>query len=140
VSQNPVLLGTTLREAVVFPEQPEEADAERFAAALAAAGVAEMVAGFSRGLDTSVGEAGNQLSGGQRQRLALAHALYRARDLLVLDEATGQLDPDSESAIVAAVAALPRDLTIVVASHRAPIFACCDIVYRLVAGKLVKAV
>jgi len=138
VSQNPVLLGATLREAVVFPDHPDAADASRFAAALAGAGVSEMVAAFPRGLDTPVGEASNLLSGGQRQRLALAHALYRARDLLVLDEATGQLDPDSEAAIVAAVAALPRDLTIIVASHRAAAFACCDTIYRLEGGRLVK--
>ncbi len=137
VSQNPVLLGRTLREAVVFPEHEAAVDAERFAMALAAAGIDRMVAEFPHGLETPVGEASALLSGGQRQRIALAHALYRARDLLVLDEATGQLDPDSEAAIVAAVAALPRDLTIVAASHRPAIFACCDIVYQLEGGKLV---
>ena len=138
VSQNPVLLGQTLREAVIFPERVEEVDSERFAMALAAAGIDRMVAEFPSGLDTAVGEASTLLSGGQRQRIALAHALYRARDLLVLDEATGQLDPDSEAAIVAAVAALPRDLTIVAASHRPAIFACCDVVYQLREGKLVR--
>lgn len=137
VSQNPVLLGRTLREAVVFPQQSAEIDPGRFDMALAAAGVMDMVAAFPRGLDTPVGEASSLLSGGQRQRLALAHAIYRAHDLLVLDEATGQLDADSEEAIVAAVTALPRDMAIVVASHRPAIFSCCDVTYRLESGRLV---
>lgn len=138
VSQNPVLLGATLREAVVFPDRTEDADEARFDAAVAAAGVAAMVADFPRGLDTSIGEASGLLSGGQRQRVALAHALYRARDLLVLDEATSQLDAESEAAIVAAIRAAPRDLTIVVAGHREAAFACCDEIHRLEAGRLVR--
>ncbi|MGH6785511.1 MAG: ATP-binding cassette domain-containing protein [Novosphingobium sp.] len=139
VSQEPMLLGATLREAVLFPQRPEQADPERFAQAVAAAGVDTMVAGFPLGLDTPVGETSSLLSGGQRQRLALAHALYRAHDLLLLDEATGQLDAETEAQIVATVAALPRNLTIVIASHRRAAFAGCDAIYRLERGKLVRA-
>lgn len=138
VSQNPVPLGTTLREAVAFPQAPAAVDPERFAAALARAGVETMIAQFPRGLDTPIGEASTLLSGGQRQRLALAHALYRAQDLLILDEATGQLDPETEAAIVVAVRAMPRDLAVLVASHRSAAFGLCDVVYRLHGGRLIK--
>lgn len=140
VSQAPVLLGRTLREAVVFPQRPEATDEMRFADAIARAGIAEMVAGFANGLDTPIGEAVAFLSGGQRQRLALAHALYRAKDLLILDEATGQLDAQSEQAIVAALANLPADLTLIIVSHREALFACCAQVYDLKDGKLSIAV
>jgi ABC-type multidrug transport system fused ATPase/permease subunit len=139
VSQTPILLGRTLREAVVFPERIAEADPERFAAAIARAGIDDMVKGFEQGLDTPIGEAVSFLSGGQRQRLALAHALYRAHDLLILDEATGQLDSPSEEVIVAALRDLPQDLTLIVVSHREAPFACCEVLYELSGGKLVLA-
>jgi ABC-type bacteriocin/lantibiotic exporter with double-glycine peptidase domain len=139
VSQTPILLGRTLREAVIFPERIEAADQERFAAAVARAGIDRMVERFELGLDTPIGEAVTYLSGGQRQRLALAHALYRARDLLILDEATGQLDATSEAAIVAALSDLPEGLTLIVVSHREAPFACCDELYELSGGKLMRA-
>lgn len=136
VSQNPVLLGRTLREAVVFPQRLEAIDAARFAAAIALSGVDVLAGDFAEGLDTPVGEVVEHLSGGQRQRLALGHALYRARDLLLLDEATGQLDRDSEQLLIAAIQGLPRDLTVVLVSHRPALFACCDEVYELADGEL----
>jgi ABC-type multidrug transport system fused ATPase/permease subunit len=136
VSQNPLLLGGNLRDAVVFPDRPAEVDPARFDEAVRLAGVDTMAAQFAEGLDTPVGEVVEQLSGGQRQRLALAHALYRARDLLLLDEATGQLDTASELELIATIEALPHDLTIVLVSHRPAMFRCCDTVYELRQGKL----
>jgi ABC-type bacteriocin/lantibiotic exporter with double-glycine peptidase domain len=136
VSQNPVLLGKDLREAVIFPNRPDEVDPERFDEAVRLAGVDTMAARFARGLDTPIGEALEHLSGGQRQRVALAHALYRARDLLLLDEATGQLDAASERTVVSAISALPRSLSIVLVSHRPAFFACCDKVFELRDGQL----
>lgn len=136
VSQSPVLLGRTIREAVTFPERPQAADPARFQQAIERAGISAMTADFAQGLDTPVGEAIAHLSGGQRQRLALAHALYRARDLLILDEATGQLDTASEDTIVEVLKLLPRDLTVIVASHRAALFECCDTIYELADGRL----
>ncbi len=138
VSQNPLLLGANLREAVVFPDRPGEVDAARFNEAVRLAGLDTMAAQFSRGLETPVGEAVEQLSGGQRQRLALAHALYRARDLLLLDEASGQLDKASELELIATIDALPRDLSIVLVSHRPAMFRCCDRVYELRQGQLLE--
>lgn len=136
VSQNPLLLGANLRDAVVFPDRPSEVDSTRFDEAIRLAGIDTMAAQFASGLDTPVGEVVEQLSGGQRQRLALAHALYRARDLLLLDEATGQLDAASELELIATIEALPRDLSIVVVSHRPAMFRCCDMVYELRQGQL----
>jgi ATP-binding cassette, subfamily B, bacterial PglK len=136
VSQHPMLLGANLRETVVFPDRPSEVDPVRFEHAVSLAGLDVMAAQLARGLDTSVGEVLEKLSGGQRHRVALAHALYRARDLLLLDEATGQLDHASELELIAAIDALPRDLSIVVVSHRPAMFRCCDLVYLLREGQL----
>ncbi|HVR91895.1 MAG TPA: ABC transporter ATP-binding protein [Novosphingobium sp.] len=136
VSQNSALLGSTLREAVTYPQHAGEIDQARFAAAVTGSGVAAMAGNFAAGLDTEVGEALATLSGGQRQRLALAHALYRACDLLLLDEATGQLDGESERAVIEAIAALPHDLTIVVVTHRPALLECCEVTYSLEDGVL----
>lgn len=136
VSQNPVLLGADLREAIAYPDLPQCTDQERLDFAARAAGLDAMAAQFPRGFDTPLGELASHLSGGQRQRLALAHAIYHARDLLILDEATGQLDPDTEAEITAAIAGLPPDLTIIVSSHRAAPLALCDRVYTLSGGRL----
>ena len=137
VSQDAKLFGRTLAEAVSYPDHPDAVDRARFAAAVEGAGVVAMVRDFARGLDTEVGEALARLSGGQRQRLALAHALYRARDLLILDEATGQLDAESEQGLIAAIDALPATLTVIVVTHRPALLACCRVTYRLVGGRLV---
>ncbi len=136
VSQNPLLLGRTLREAVAFPDRLDSIDRTRFDRAVALSGIERVSETFSLGLDTPVGEAIEHLSGGQRQRLALAHALYRARDLLLLDEVSGQLDGASELALVEAIQSLPRELTIVIVSHRPALFARCDTVYALEDGRL----
>lgn len=136
VSQNPVLLGRTLREAVIFPQRIEAIDPARFAIAIASSGVDALARDLAEGLDTPVGEVVEHLSGGQRQRLALGHALYRARDILLLDEATGQLDSESEQSLIAAIQDLPRDLTVVLVSHRHALFACCEVVYELADGGL----
>ena len=86
--------------------------------ALEAVGLAERVRAFARGLDESVGDRGSQLSGGERQRLVLARALLRRPSLLILDEATAALDPESEAAVLDGIkAAEPRPAALIVA-HR----------------------
>lgn len=136
VSQNALLVGDSLREAICYPVLPQDADEARLSAALALTGLDQFAVSLQEGLDTSLGEALTRLSGGQRQRLALAHALYRAQDLLVLDEATSQLDQESELVIRSCVDQLPRDLTIVLVTHRPALLDCCDVVYRLEDGQL----
>ena len=136
VSQNALLVGDTLREAICYPVRPAEADHARLTAAATQTGLNDLAASLAHGLDTPLGETLARLSGGQRQRLALAHALYRSHDLLVLDEATSQLDQQSELVIRDCVNALPRELTVVLVTHRPALLDCCDVVYRLEGGKL----
>lgn len=136
VSQSSLLVGETLVEAICYPTLPEDADADRLAACVAQTGLAELAIGLAQGLETPLGEALTRLSGGQRQRLALAHALYRAHDLLVLDEATSNLDMESELVIRSCLDRLPRDITVVLVTHRPALLDCCDTVYRLENGVL----
>ena len=94
VPQDPYLFHDTVRANLLWAAPTASEEDLRHALRLAAAG--EFVDALPQGLDTVVGERGARLSGGEAQRIALARALVRRPALLVLDEATGQLDDDSD--------------------------------------------
>ena len=95
------------------------------------------VAALPDGMDTVVGERGARLSGGQRQRIAIARALIRDPALLILDEATTALDPETEEGIVATVRRLTGKVTVLSISHQPAMRRAADIVYRLDKGRAV---
>ncbi len=103
-------------------------------AALAEAGAAEFVSELPDGLDTVIGERGAKLSGGQRQRIAIARALVRRPRLLVLDEVTTALDPETEASICATLSDLAGSVTILAISHQPAMTLVADTVYRLEDG------
>jgi subfamily B ATP-binding cassette protein MsbA len=86
--------------------------------ALDAANLIEMIHELPNGIDTNVGDNGNQFSGGQRQRLAIARALYKNAPILILDEATSALDSESELRIREALVQLMAGKTTIVIAHR----------------------
>jgi len=104
--------------------------------ALEDAGAWPFVSALPQGIDTTVGERGSRLSGGQRQRIAIARALVRNPKLLILDEATTALDPDTEAQICRALARLRGQITILAISHQPAIQQAADIVYLLENGKI----
>lgn len=93
-----------------------------------------------QGLETDVGELGSKLSGGQRQRISLARALVRRPDLLILDEVTSALDPETEAGIVANIAALRGRFTIVAITHRPAWTKIADRLYTLQGGRITNPV
>ena len=105
-------------------------------AALRAAGAWDFVSRLADGMDTPVGERGSRLSGGQRQRIAIARALVHQPRLLILDEATTSLDPDSEAAICATVQHLRGHMTVLAISHQPALLEAADRVYRLEGGRM----
>ncbi len=107
--------------------------------ALRAAGALGFVDSLPEGLETPVGEKGAKVSGGQRQRIALARALVKRPKLLILDEVTSALDPDTEAAIVANIRELKGDMTIVSISHRPAFFGIADRVFELVDGRVLSS-
>lgn len=92
----------------------------------------------SGGLDAPVSAEGTNLSGGQRQRLAMARALLHDTPVYIFDEATSNIDTDSEAAIIDAVAELARTKTVVMVSHRLAALRGCDKVYVFEAGRVVQ--
>lgn len=116
VPQSPTVFAGTVADNVRLgsPGASDEAVAD----ALRAAGAEAFVAELPRGADTALGEGGRRLSGGQRQRLAVARALLRDAQLVVLDEFTAHLDPDTEAEVVAATGSLLDGRTALVIAHR----------------------
>ena len=106
-------------------------------AALRAAGAQEFVSALPNGIDTVVGERGLRLSGGQRQRIALARALVRKPALLILDEATTALDPDTEAGICETFRQLRGAVTILAICHQSSLIEIADSVYRVDDGAIV---
>lgn len=118
--------------------KPLATDAEIEAAARAV-GALGMIAGLPGGFGRPVGERGRGLSAGQRQLIALARAQLVDPDLLLLDEATATLDPDTEEKVLAATGSLARNRTTVVVAHRLATAARADRIAVVEHGRIVEA-
>ena len=116
VLQDDFLFEGTIRENILFPRP--NAYEEELQNAVKAAYVDEFTDRFEDGLDTLIGERGIKLSGGQRQRIAIARAVLADPKILILDEATSNLDTESEALIQKSLAALTRGRTTFVIAHR----------------------
>ncbi len=115
--------------------QPDATEAQLWEA-LERAEVADEIRRMPHGLNTYLGEGAVLVSGGQAQRLSLARALLSRRPLLLLDEPTSHVDIESEGRIVDALAALPRELTLVMVTHRLSMLKLADQAYELIDGRL----
>lgn len=116
VLQDEFLFEGTIRENILFPRP--SASANELMDAASAAHVLEFTSRFENGLDTVIGERGVKLSGGQRQRIAIARAILADPRILILDEATSNLDTESESLIQESLRTLMRGRTTFVIAHR----------------------
>ena len=96
----------------------KEASKIQIEEALKTARLYDFVKSLKDGLSTNVGEGGNALSGGQKQRLALARAVLADRRMIIFDEATSNIDVESEESIWEAIYELSKEKTILVISHR----------------------
>jgi ABC-type multidrug transport system fused ATPase/permease subunit len=116
VLQDDFLFEGTIRENILFPRPL--ASPEQLLSAVKAAHVQEFTDRFEKGVDTLIGERGVKLSGGQRQRIAIARAILANPRILILDEATSNLDTESEAFIQESLRSLLRGRTTFVIAHR----------------------
>jgi ATP-binding cassette subfamily C protein len=136
VPQSVYLTDDTIRRNVAFGVLEEEIDDERVWGALRAAHVDRLVRSLAGELDAVVGQRGDRLSGGERQRLGIARALYRDPEVLVVDEATANLDGATEAAIGDTLTALKGEKTIIAIAHRLQLVRNCDRIYLLSEGRM----
>lgn len=116
VLQDEFLFEGTIKQNILFPRP--HATEEELKSAVNAAYVNEFTDRFEYGLDTLIGERGVKLSGGQRQRIAIARAILANPKILILDEATSNLDTESEALIQRSLSALTKGRTTFVIAHR----------------------
>ena len=136
VSQETILFHGTITENIIWGLDNVTTDELETASRLALAD--EFIAEMPDGYATVVGDRGVRMSGGQRQRIALARAFLRKPELLVLDEATSELDTTSEAGIQKALEELRADTTILMIAHRFSTVAIADTVYVVDDGEIVE--
>lgn len=135
VQQDPVVLADTFYANVTLGRDYSEAQVW---AVLEAVQLADLARGFSDGINTKLGEQGNNLSVGQKQLLALARVLIETPQVLILDEATASIDSGTEQAIQQALAAVRDHTTLVVIAHRLSTIVDADTILVLHRGQAVE--
>ncbi|MCZ3367526.1 ABC transporter ATP-binding protein [Methanobacterium veterum] len=136
VAQDTFLFNDTVRNNLLLAKQ--NAAEEEIITALKLASADEFVLKLPGGLDTLIGDRGVLLSGGERQRLALARALLREPSLLILDEATSNLDSKNEKKIMGSIEKLHGNITILVIAHRLSTIRSADSIYLIESGNLIE--
>lgn len=137
VSQDTILFNDTVRNNIAYGH--DEMALERVRGAAAASYADNFIMAMENGYDSVIGESGHQLSGGQRQRLAIARALLKDAPILILDEATSQLDTESEAAVQKALDNLMQDRTTLVIAHRLSTITSADVIIVMENGRIVES-
>jgi subfamily B ATP-binding cassette protein MsbA len=138
VTQETILFNDTVRNNIAYGRPDHGLPLERIREAAAAAYADEFISELAAGYDTIVGEGGLRLSGGQRQRLAIARALVKNPPLLILDEATSQLDSASEALVQKALYNLMEGRTTLVIAHRLSTVQKADRIVVMDGGRIVE--
>jgi len=115
VLQDTLILGGTIRENILYGNLSATSEEVRLASIRAHAH--EFIVHLEKGYDTEVGEGGTRFSGGQKQRIAIARALLKDPPILIFDEATSNLDPESEKCILDTIANIEKDKIVIVVAH-----------------------
>ncbi|MGZ3745453.1 MAG: ABC transporter ATP-binding protein, partial [Pseudobdellovibrionaceae bacterium] len=136
VSQEPILISSTIEENIRYGKPT--ARAEEIEVVAKAANAFEFIERFPEGFNTRVGEKGLQLSGGQKQRVAIARALLKNPKILILDEATSNLDTESEHLVQEALQRLMAHRTTLVIAHRLATVKNADVIFVVHDGHIVQ--
>ena len=131
VPQENYLLDASIAENVAIGFAKNNIDLERVSRACRQANIASFIASLPEAYETRCGENGIRLSGGQKQRLGIARALYRDPEVIVFDEATSNLDSETEQAVMSALDNLSHSHTLLLIAHRLETLRFCDQVIEI---------
>ncbi|KAK4049866.1 ATP-dependent permease [Microbotryomycetes sp. JL201] len=136
VSQYPTLFDMTVSENIAFgADRLDQAQVER---AARQAHVHDAIASLPQGYDTVLGEGASLISGGQAQRLQIARALYRSRQILLLDECTSALDAASQQAVMDTIMSVKHGRTTLMITHKLDVMTMCDYLLVVSDGRVVE--
>jgi ABC-type multidrug transport system fused ATPase/permease subunit len=136
VPQDIFLADTSIRANIAYGVSDEDIDDDAVERAARIAQIHDFVDDLPDGYDTVVGEDGVRLSGGQRQRIGIARALYRDPPVLVLDEATSDIDGATQESISDAIQNMKGERTLVLVAHRFETIRQCDRIYVISEGEI----
>lgn len=131
IPQTVYMNGETVRNNVAIFVDQASIDDERVRKCLECAQVWDDVAKMPEGINTMIGARGTCISGGQRQRIALARALYKDFELLIMDEATASLDMETEKAAIDSIKQVRINKTLLIVTHHISLTEECDMIYRI---------
>jgi len=135
VSQDTFIYNASVRENIVFGSDFSD---EKIYEAAIKANAHNFIMGLPEEYDTQVGDQGLKLSGGEKQRIAIARALVRDPEILILDEATSSLDNESESMVQRSINSILKDVTTFVVAHRLSTVKNADNIYVISKGRIVE--
>ena len=138
IPQTVYLNGETVRNNVAFFSEEKDIDDTRVEECLKCAQIWDDVLEMPDGIHTLIGENGTAISGGQRQRIALARALYKEFELLVMDEATAALDMETEKAVIDSIRQVKGNKTLLMVTHHMSLANECDVLYKIEDKKIVR--
>ncbi len=136
VFQNVYLFHDTIANNIRFGEP--DAPMERVIAAAKKACCHEFISQLPDGYDTVIGEGGASLSGGERQRISIARAIMKDSPIIILDEATANVDPENERDLMAAINELTKEKTVIMIAHRLKTVRNADTIVVIDKGKIVE--
>jgi ABC-type multidrug transport system fused ATPase/permease subunit len=135
VSQDTFIFNSTIRDNISFGKNYPES---KIIAAANLANAHEFILQLPQGYDTQVGDRGVKISGGERQRLAIARAIIRDPEILILDEATSSLDNVSEKIVQDAINNVAKKCTTIIVAHRLSTIKNADVIYVLENGRVIE--
>ncbi|MFC3932026.1 ABC transporter ATP-binding protein [Streptococcus dentapri] len=136
VFQNVYLFEDTIENNIKFGRQ--EASHDQVVAVAKKARCHDFIMALPQGYDTVIGEAGASLSGGEKQRISIARAMMKDAPIIILDEATANIDPENEAELMAAIDELTQDKTIIMIAHRLKTVENADQIIVLDKGQIVQ--
>jgi len=134
IPQEPSLFSDTIYRNIAFGRK---VDPPMVNSAVKLAQLERFIDAAPKGWDELIGERGLRISGGEKQRVAIARAVLDKPEILVLDDATSNLDADTEKELIKQLSRTP-DTTIIIISHRLSVLSVCDFIYVLDKGKIVE--
>jgi ABC-type multidrug transport system fused ATPase/permease subunit len=136
VPQQPILFRGTIRDNILYGRRGAT-DEELYAAARSA-NAEQFILAMADGYDTLIGERGARLSGGQAQRIAIARAFLKNPDILIMDEATSNLDATSETLVLEALDRLAEGRTTFIIAHRLSVARTANLIVVMQQGEIIE--